>query len=56
MQTLYAHCSALYVSAGQSVSRGQKIAAVGRTGNATGNHCHFEVRVGGSARNPASYV
>lgn len=52
--TLYAHCSALYVSVGQSVQKGQQIAAVGSTGWSTGNHCHFEITVNGqrvSARN-----
>lgn len=48
-QTLYAHASKLYVSPGQYVSKGSTIAAVGRTGKATGPHLHFEVR---GATNP----
>ncbi len=46
--TLYAHCSQLLVYVGQQVSRGEVIALVGETGEATGPHCHFEVRVNGS--------
>ena len=48
-QTLYSHLSSDSVSVGQEVSRGMVIGAVGRTGEATGNHLHFEVR---GARNP----
>lgn len=54
--TLYAHASEVYVSAGQSVQRGELVAAVGTTGDSTGNHCHFEVRYGGSYLNPQDFV
>ena len=50
--TLYAHHNRNFVKAGEVVRRGQKIAEVGRTGNATGPHLHFELRVAGSVRNP----
>lgn len=56
VSTLYAHCSALFVVAGDYVSQGQQIAAVGSTGNSSGNHCHFEIRMNGRYMDPADYV
>lgn len=56
--TLYAHMleGSRCVSAGESVSQGQVIGTVGSTGNSTGNHLHFEVRVDGSPTNPIPYL
>lgn len=54
--TLYAHCSTVDVQQGDTVEAGDKIAEVGATGNATGNHLHFEVWRDGKALNPAHYV
>lgn len=56
VQTLYGHCTSLLVSVGQYVAQGEPIATVGSTGNSTGNHLHFEVRVNGVAQNPQNYV
>lgn len=55
-QTLYAHCSAIYVSVGQVVNKGDCIAAVGSTGWATGPHLHFEVRKDGGRIDPLGVV
>lgn len=50
--TLYAHCSSISVKKGDVVSRGDVIAKVGSTGNSTGPHIHFEIRVDGKAQDP----
>ena len=54
--TLYAHCSAVTVSSGSAVKRGQEIARVGETGMATGPHLHFELHEGSAYLNPIYYV
>ncbi|MGD0113754.1 MAG: peptidoglycan DD-metalloendopeptidase family protein [Armatimonadota bacterium] len=55
LSTLYGHCSSLSVSEGQEVKQGQKIAAVGATGLATGPHLHFETRRNGRPVNPSGF-
>lgn len=56
LATLYAHASALLVAVGQSVSQGETVALVGSTGNSSGPHLHFEVRVNGVAVDPLLYL
>lgn len=54
--TKYMHSSAVYVSVGQQVERGQNIGAVGNTGNSFGAHLHFQVELNGVAVDPMGYL
>lgn len=56
LYTIYMHASALYVSKGDIVARGETIAAVGSTGRSTGNHLHFSVRLNGEYVSPWNYL
>ena len=56
VEIYYGHCSKLYVHEGQKIQAGDVIAAVGSTGNSTGNHLHFEIRVNGKQVNPQNYL
>lgn len=55
-ETIYGHCSKIIVAVGENVRKGQVVAYVGQTGSATGNHCHYEIRLGNVAINPYPYM
>ncbi|MGN1188491.1 MAG: M23 family metallopeptidase, partial [Lachnospiraceae bacterium] len=54
--TRYGHLSSIEVSVGQTVTQGQRIALSGATGNVTGPHLHFEVRLWDNPKNPFEYL
>lgn len=54
--TLYAHLYSINVSQGSRVNKGQIIGTMGSSGNSTGTHLHFEVRVNGNRQNPINFV
>jgi murein DD-endopeptidase MepM/ murein hydrolase activator NlpD len=56
LYTVYAHCDSLLVKMGQKVKQGEFIGTVGRTGRATTDHCHFEVRISGKKYDPLAYL
>ncbi len=56
LSTAYAHASTLVAGVGQSVSQGETVSLVGSTGNSSGPHLHFEVRVNGTAVDPLGYL
>lgn len=56
IETRYGHLSAFNVEVGQKVSRGDRIGDMGNTGRSTGTHLHYEVRIGGTALNPMTFI
>jgi murein DD-endopeptidase MepM/ murein hydrolase activator NlpD len=56
VRTIYMHASAIYASAGQQVSAGDTIAAVGNTGNSFGAHLHFQIEINGKPVNPQLFL
>jgi murein DD-endopeptidase MepM/ murein hydrolase activator NlpD len=56
LATAYAHASAILVGVGQQVAQGETVSLVGSTGNSSGPHLHFEVRVNGAAVDPLLYL
>jgi murein DD-endopeptidase MepM/ murein hydrolase activator NlpD len=56
IETRYGHLSQIRVQVGQKVSRGERIGDMGNSGRSTGTHLHYEIRIGGSATNPMTFI
>jgi murein DD-endopeptidase MepM/ murein hydrolase activator NlpD len=56
VKTFYGHTKEIYVKVGDTVDRGQKIAAIGSTGRSTGPHLHYAIHVNGKSRDPLDYI
>lgn len=56
IETRYAHLSAIRVNVGDKVSRGDRIGDMGNSGRSTGTHLHYEIRIGGRAVNPMTFI
>lgn len=56
IETRYAHLAQIRVSVGQKISRGERIGDMGNSGRSTGTHLHYEVRIGGNAVNPMTFI
>ena len=56
IETRYGHMSQIRVEVGQKVSRGDRIGDMGNSGRSTGTHLHYEIRIGGSAINPMTFI
>lgn len=56
VETRFAHLAQIRVSVGQKVSRGERIGDMGNSGRSTGTHLHYEVRIGGNAVNPMTFI
>ncbi|MCP4135624.1 MAG: M23 family metallopeptidase [bacterium] len=55
-ETIYGHCKSIAVKSGAKIKKGQIVGHVGQTGNSTGNHCHYEIRLGNIPINPYPYM
>jgi murein DD-endopeptidase MepM/ murein hydrolase activator NlpD len=56
IETRYAHLSSIRVNVGDRVSRGERIGDMGNSGRSTGTHLHYEIRIGGRAVNPMTFI
>ncbi len=56
IETRYGHLSQIRVDVGQKISRGDRIGDMGNSGRSTGTHLHYEVRLGGTAVNPMTFI